>query len=171
MAKKKQTEGDNILPMNLEPDAAPKWQWPDNREKRLLEIVLNKDERITIAEANAKLGEEKDQLEANKKASASRYKAQIEDVDARIRLNNTYVSTGRQDRQVECYWLYEVAGFDTDGSPIENADRKTLVRADTGGVVEIVGITENERQAALPLGDDPLDEDGDAQPVEVGDDE
>lgn len=139
----------NVVEMT-EP-AAPQWTWPENKEKRILEVQLLSHERLAIAEENARLGNEKDQLEDNKKAAASRYKAQIEDVEARIRLNNTYVATGRRDKEVECHWLFEVAGFDSEGNPIEHADKKTLVRSDTGEAVEVRDITDAERQAALPL--------------------
>jgi hypothetical protein len=170
MAKNKQP--DNVVAMPTEEKPAPRWVWPENKEKRILEVQLLSQERLAIAEENARLGNEKDQLEDNKKAAASRYKAQIEDVEARIRLNNTYVSTGRRDKEVTCEWLYEVAGFDSSGCLIEHADKKTLVRTDTGESVEIRDISENERQAALPL-EDATDEEteGTAAPVEVGDDE
>lgn len=142
----------------------PQWRWPENKERRILEVILRTDERLAIAEENARLGAEVDQLEDNKKAAVSRYKAQIEDVEARIRLNNTYISSGRKDREVECHWIYEVAGFDSEGKPIEHADKKTLVRADTGEAVEIRDIAEAERQAALPL-----DDEQDAPPPEEDD--
>jgi hypothetical protein len=170
MATKKPSNVVEMTPTEEKP--APRWVWPENKEKRILEVQLLSQERLAIAEENARLGNEKDQLEDNKKAAASRYKAQIEDVEARIRLNNTYVSTGRRDKEVPCEWLYEVAGFDSSGAPIEHADKKTLVRLDTGEAVEIRDISENERQAALPLEDATEDQpEGNAAPVEVGDDE
>jgi hypothetical protein len=154
----------------VKPETAPEWQWPSNREKRLLEVQLQPTERLTIAEENARLGNEKDQLEDNKKAAVSRYKAQIEDVEARIRLNNTYVSTGKRDKEVPCEWVYEQAGFDSTGEPIEHPEKKTLVRLDTMEAVEVCDILESERQAALQL-DLEEPEAGDAVPVTVSDDE
>lgn len=164
----------NIIEMTpeLPSTSPPKWVWPQNQEKRLLTVTLQERERLAIAEENCRLGVQKDQLEDNKKASASQYKAQIEAVEAQIRENNTYVSTGKKEQRVECDWFYEVAGFDSvTGEPIQHSDKKTLVRRDTKEVVEICDITDAERQAALPLEQDALADEGDAQPVTVGDDE
>jgi hypothetical protein len=169
MAKKP----DNVVEMTpTEEKTAPRWVWPDNKEKRRLEVHLQSQERLMLAEENARLGVQVDQLEEDKKASASRYKADIEARQSLIRCNNTYISSGKRDKDVDCEWIYEVAGFDSDGNAIEHADKKTLVRCDTGEVVEIRDITENERQSALPLDDATEGQpEGNAAPVEVGDDE
>ncbi len=151
--KKSKPETESDTPEPQEPQK-PQWRWPENKERRNLEVVLRPDERLAIAEENARLGSEVDQLEDEKKASASRYKAKIEEVQSRIRLNNTYVASGRRDKEVDCVWIYEVAGFDSEGKPIEHADKKTLVRSDTGEAVEVRDIAETERQAALPLDDE-----------------
>lgn len=172
MATKKD-KPENVVAMTpAEEKPAPRWVWPQNTEVRNLEVILQQHERLDLAMENSRHGLEKDQLEDNKKAAASRYKAQIEEVEATIRRNNTIISSGRREKDLKCEWLYEVAGFDSDGNQIEHPDKKTLIRLDNGEVVEIRDITENERQAALPLEDAAEEQpEGNAVPVEVGDDE
>jgi hypothetical protein len=163
----------NVVEMTpTEEKPAPRWVWPDNKEKRRLEVQLMTQERLMLAEENARLGSQVDQLEEDKKASASRYKADIEARQSMIRCNNTYIASGKRDKDVDCEWIYEIAGFDSDGNQIEHPDKKTLIRLDNGEVVEIRDISENERQAALPL-EDAAEEQPEvsATPVEVGDDE
>ncbi len=139
----------NVVEMT-EPEA-PKPQWPEATEKRLLRCDLKDADIKDLGKANASLGAEIDALEDRKKASSSAYKAQIEEREARRRGNENAIRSGFVERDVPCHWIFEASGLESDGSPIFHPDKKTLVRDDTDEVVEIKGISEDERQMALPL--------------------
>ena len=60
------------------------------------------------------------------------------------------VSDGKEERSVECRWIYECSGIDShSGKEIYHPEKKTLIRLDTGKVVEVRDILQDERQMSL----------------------
>lgn len=126
--------------------------WAPASEKRVLRCDLAPQEVASYAKQQAELIQEIDRLEDQKKASASHYKALIEEKQARGRRIAAYITDGWQEKDVLCEWRYECAGYDAHaGQFIYHPEKKALVRLDTEGVVEVRDITSEERQMALPM--------------------
>ncbi|MEN3940696.1 hypothetical protein WJU23_05325 [Prosthecobacter sp. SYSU 5D2] len=131
---------------------APKPSWPESQEHRILRCDLSEKETQIYGKEQAELHQEIDSLEEEKKSSASNYKARIEEKGARARRIGNYITSGWQEKDVQCSWIYETAGRDqATGEMIFHPEKKSLVRDDTGEVVEIREITNEERQMALPM--------------------
>lgn len=142
--------------------APPVMHWPEATEKKYLRCELHDKERLAYCDESATLVERIEQLEDQKKASASQYKSAIEEKAARLSRVSSYIRNGWEEREVSCHWRYECSGLEPDGTPIFHPEKKTLVRDDTGEAVEIREITQEERQLALPL-------EGEPAPLEPGD--
>lgn len=128
--------------------------WPDSTEHRSLRCDLSVQEAAVYGKEQSELIQEVERLEDQKKASASHYKSLVEEKSARARRLAGYITSGWQEKTVPCHWVFEAAGCDgSDGSVIYHPEKKTLVRDDTGEVVEIREITNEERQMALPIDD------------------
>lgn len=152
MAKKTETPLDDGLQSETAP---PSFNWPESTQKKHLRCELNNIDRLAYCDESAVLVEQIEQLEDQKKASASQYKSYIEEKAARLSRVSSYVRNGWEEREVSCYWIYECSGLESDGTPIYHPEKKTLVRDDTGEAVEIREITQEERQLALPLEGEP----------------
>lgn len=131
---------------------APKPSWPESLEHRILRCDLSEKETQLYGKEQAELHQEIDGLTEEKKSCASNYKARIEEKGARARRIGNYITSGWQEKEVNCSWVYETAGRDqATGEMIFHPEKKSLVREDTGEVVEIREITNDERQMALPI--------------------
>jgi hypothetical protein len=129
-------------------------QYPEVTETRTLKTVLDAKEITDASMENARLVREIGALEDAKKASASSYKARIEEKQARQGYLSGLVIEGWEDRQQKCYWIFETAGKDASGELIPHPENKTLIRQDTGEVVEVAKMTQNDFDSKeLPLGD------------------
>lgn len=147
MAKKPKNEGDTPLE-NAPPP--PRYSWPESVEKRPLFVVLNQQELEMSARKLAQTVADICRLERDAKASASQWKARIETVCAEQAHLSTIVTEGREERPIECQWIYETAGADAaTGEMIFHPDKKTLIRKDTNEVLEIRDISSDERQMSL----------------------
>lgn len=140
------------------PATPPVMNWPMAEEKKYLRCELDDKDRLKYCGESAALVETINQLEDQKKASASQYKAAIEEKQARLSRISGVIRSGWEERETECQWMYETAGIDANGMPIFHPEKKTLVRNDTLTVVEIRDITSEERQMALPLEEEPQNE-------------
>lgn len=129
-------------------------EWPESTETRELDVSLSDEEAAEQGKILVQRLKEKAGLVSQKKASAKDYDAQIETVDEAIEKVSTVVSTQVERRGILCKWLYEVNGFDKDGKEIRHSEVKTLVRVDSGALVEVKPITSEERQMVLPLNDE-----------------
>jgi hypothetical protein len=96
----------------------------------------------------------KGSLEDAKRSTAKDYQARIEAVEKEIEEISLVVETGKTEGLVECEWLFETSGLDASGDPIYHSELKTLIRRDTGEFVAIERITQEDRQANLPLSDE-----------------
>lgn len=161
-SKKTSKKDENIIPMTdadtktdttvIVPVEPPKPAWPESTETKYLRCDLQPHEATAYGKEQSEIVQEIDRLENQKKASASEYKARIEEKSARARRLAGYIVSGWQEKEVKCTWHYECCGFDsTTKEPIYHPEKKTLVRDDTGQAVETRDITQEERQMALPI--------------------
>lgn len=128
----------------------PKYDWPESTEKRCLRCDVSPKEATDYGREQSELIKEIDRLEEAKKASASQYKAQIDEKGARARRLAAYITDGWQEKDVQCEWWFECAGIDNQtGERIYHPEKKALVRMDTYEVVEVLEITNDERQMSL----------------------
>ncbi len=131
-----------------------KFDWPQSTDKRLLSVVLNPSEIESYGRLMANTIPDLAQLESEAKSAADTFKAKIKAIECQQFVFSKIIREGREDRQVDCEWIFECAGIDAGtGERIGHPDKKTLIRCDTGEVVEIRDITTDDRQMAL-LADD-----------------
>lgn len=146
MATKKKTEA----PKLENAPQGPRYSWPESTEKRPLFVTLDTKELEVAARKLATTVADIGRLERDAKASAQQWKAKIETVSAQQNHLSVIVTEGREERAVECQWLYETAGCDSaTGEPIYHPEKKTLIRLDTREVLEVRDITSDERQMSL----------------------
>ena len=128
--------------------------WPESTETRELNVSLTDDQIIEQSRVLIDKLREVETLTAAKKASADNYKTRIEEVEQKIEDVSIVVKSGKDRRQVPCRWLWQTNNFDASGAAIFHSEMKTLIREDTGEVVEVKPITFEDRQVNLPLGDE-----------------
>lgn len=134
------------------PAETPTPQWQESTENRCLRCTVKPSEMNDLAKEQSELIQEVDSLEEAKKASASQYKAHIDEKSARARRIAGHITNGWIEKDVKCEWKFECSGFDSaTGEPIYHPEKKALIRLDTGEVVEVRDITNDERQLALPI--------------------
>lgn len=159
MATKKKPAGEKkpAADKKAAPKAAAKKKavgWPTNKkEGRELRCQLNELEIKQYGREQAEAIQAISHLEDAKKASAARYKSEIEEKQARCSVLSQYVTSGWIEREVSCTWMYEFSGRDEKGKYIPDPSKKILVRDDTGAVVTVCPITDGERQLVFPLED------------------
>jgi hypothetical protein len=146
-------EAENIT-IAYPPPPESDWKWPVSTEGRSLIAPHTDHHRSEIALQMGKLQEHKESVEDAKKASASNFKAQLDSLEERMSQYAAVLAAGGERRTVPCRWIFETSGRDSDGEWVRHAEYKSLVREDTGEVVETVRISEDDRQATLELGDD-----------------
>ena len=148
--KKSKTDGQ--APQATEEAAPTQMNWTPKTETRCLRCDLNPTDRNKYGRESAELVHAITRLEDQKKASASSYKAGIDEKSARLKRISGYVSEGWEERQIKCEWRFECSGIDsTSGEPIYHPEKKALIRLDTNEVIEVCDITNEERQMALPM--------------------
>lgn len=133
-------------------DASPSLHWPEKTETRCLRCDLSPTDRDKYGRESAELVHAITRLEDQKKASASSYKAGIDEKAARLKRISGYVTEGWEERPIKCEWRFECSGIDSaTGEPIYHPEKKALVRLDTMEVIEVCDISGDERQMALPM--------------------
>jgi len=124
--------------------------WEPCTETRILRCRVNSEETNILAKEQSEIIQQVARLEDAKKASASEYKARIEEKQAR----GSRIA-GKTDREVKCEWYFECSGFDSHtGERIYHPEKKALVRLDTLELIEVKDITNEERQMALPISEE-----------------
>jgi hypothetical protein len=126
-------------------------EWPNATENRTLRCTLSGDELGAKSNEMARTQIDLCALEEQKKVVISEYSAREKEKKARINVLAQTISSKAEERQVPCEWRFEQSGIDAARQPIRHPEHKTLVRTDTGDVVEITRITDSDRQMALPL--------------------
>lgn len=146
-------EGAVILKFPPPPDTD--WRWPESTEHRELIVAHDDHARSEIALAMGEIQRRKEDVESEKKASNSEFKARLDDLEERMSKHAATLKAGGEKQDVRCRWVFEVSGLDSAGQWMRHPEYKCLVREDTGEVVHTVKITEADRQATLDLsGDD-----------------
>lgn len=150
---KKPDPDSNVIPMTEETPTVP--MWPEATETRNLRCIVKPDEIQQLAREQSEIIQQVATLEDQKKASASEYKARIEEKQGRGSRIAGIIISGQTDREVKCSWRFETCGIDAaSGEMIYHPEKKTLIREDTGEVVEVRDITQDERQMALPMSEE-----------------
>lgn len=125
--------------------------WPERKELLALNVSLTETE---LAERGLELVtalDEESRLEAELKAFADKIKGDLKYLEQRITKLKTSIRAKTELREgIECRWFYNVEGVQ-NGAPVIDPDAMTLVRLDTGKVVDIRRIPESDRQIPLPL--------------------
>lgn len=116
----------------------------DRPTTEILPVELTKEEINIYAKESARLHGDVAKLEQQKKDVSAEYKARIGGFETRIAELNRKIESGREDRNVECFWRIDY-----------KAGTKTLHRRldDNGKTEEIktYPLTPDERQPRLPL--------------------
>ena len=152
--KTKKTEGQ--APQTTEETAPTQMNWAEKTETRCLRCELILSDRDKYGRESAELVQTIGQIEDEKKSMAARYKAALEEKQARLSRISSYIRDGWEERQIKCEWRFECSGIDsTTGEPIYHPEKKALIRTDTNEVIEVTDITTEERQMALPIEEQP----------------
>lgn len=158
MAKKTKTTEKQINEMLETPAGAsvpgntpPRVDWPESTENRELGVTLSDEERIRHGLHLCDQLREAEALAEEKSATAKRYAAAIESKEKEIEETKDIFKTGKVRRNVPCQWKFQIHGLDAEGNGIYHSEMKTLVRDDTGEVVEVKPITQEDRQMNLGL--------------------
>lgn len=160
-------EAKNIVPL-----ASPLVSYPETTETRTLKVILPDKEKNEASMESARLVREISAIEDQKKASASSYKARIEEKQARQNYLAGLVIEGWEERSVKCRWCFECSGIDVNGREIYHPNQKALIRCDTNEVVEVVAMTEADFESKeLALGGDNQSAETDSKEAETPTDE
>jgi hypothetical protein len=132
------------------PTKTPKYDWPESTEKRSLFVTLKPAELEATSRQLAQTVPQIANLEREAKSSASQWKSRIESVQCEQNRLSGIVSDGKEERPVECEWVFECCGIDIASSNrIHHPEKKALFRKDTGEFIEARDITSDERQMSL----------------------
>lgn len=113
-------------------------------ERRSLRVDLNNDERIRMGSELAQAIQSQEDAENEKTEVAAQFKADIERHRTNAARIAKVLANGYEYREVEC----TVRPL----PPVKGAEpQMEVVRNDTGDQVLVRAMTEQERQAALPL--------------------
>jgi len=149
-------------PIPQAPPATPRYDWPESIEKRPLFVTLNPSELEQESRKLANTVPQIANLEREAKSSASQWKSRIELVQVEQNRLSGIVSEGKEERSVECGWVYECSGIDAATKElIVHPEKKALFRKDTGELVEVREITSDERQISLIAEEKPTGEEDD----------
>jgi hypothetical protein len=107
----------------------------NNKSKRMLDCILTDQELAECGKELARTNQRKARLEAEKKSTASHYKAEMDQCDAEIEQLSLKSTTGVESRMVECQLFYN--------NPEDGL--KTLIRLDTEEKVYTEPMTVDER--------------------------
>lgn len=153
--KKKQAEETLEAPAGVATTDSPiRQDWPEATETRELTTKLTDSSRIVVVMDYFKQQARVEGLQREKKAAAKEFDNEIDAAEKVMNDLADSVKTGTARGSVLCTWLFEVNSLDPDGKPIYHSGTKTLVRSDTGEVVEIKPISQEDRQMTMPLTDE-----------------
>lgn len=119
------------------------------RIKKSLKCKFTDAEVLQLGRDLAEKTEQYGQLEADKKQVTKDFDAKLAEVDAQIRSASGKVQCGYEYRSIDC--------TETFGEP--DAAKKTVRRLDSGDIVEVRELTDEEKQRHLNfLQDQPADD-------------
>lgn len=125
--------------------------WPKSETVRQLGVPLSKEElgkaAHELVDTIRRIGE----LEDEKKQAADRIRSLILSQERDQNRLIALVERGADEKDVPCVWVFSVRGRDDFGEFITDGNYKTLVRKDTGEVVECRAVTEEDRQMQMEI--------------------
>ena len=128
--------------MKKKPTPAPvKPALPDKKIEQQLRCSFTEKELLEIGKKLAEATTLLAQQEEEAKAVAKQLKAKCEQTAAKVSENSTKISSGYEYRSVRCLVKYDTP----------KTGQKTIIRLDTGEVVEVAEMSMAESQLGLPL--------------------
>jgi hypothetical protein len=109
---------------------------------KLLEVDLVDEQRLAYGRELAQLDADIETLEGEKREATKSFRDSIREKKARARQVSRILREGKDEQEVPVQWNYKWS----EGT-------KTLIRTDTGAVVERGTITDDERQMAFEMGE------------------
>lgn len=132
------------LPKAVNVEAPKLGVYPEQKEYRHLKTHLSQPEIADAAGDLARVVVEIQDVEAEKKAVNADIAGRLESLKKRQNATADLVRHGFREKRTECEWLFECAGIDMNGAKVIHPDMKTLVRLDTGSVVEVRAMTDED---------------------------
>ncbi len=111
---------------------------PSYKEKRNVPVRLTKDELLQAGKDLAKCNADMTDLENKKKEVVADYGTRINRAKADAEVSGRLISTGEEYRDVECDVVIHI-----------ETHTKTIIRPDTGEVVEELKLTNDDLQYEL----------------------
>ena len=157
MAKKNKKEPEVMLeaPAAEQPPAETpvRLDWPEATEVRPLDTDLSDEQLVERGMSLVMHLGEAESLANQKKSSAERFKVLIEEQQEIIDTLSLTIRAKKDRVETLCRWHFQTNGVNEIGELLFHSELKTLVRDDTGAVVEIKPITADDRQLHLQLGE------------------
>lgn len=129
--------------------------WPQAETMRELGVPLSKEELGKAAHELVDTIIRIRELEDEKKSAADRIKGLIGDQETKQNRLTVLIDRGTDEKDVPCVWVFGIRGRDDAGKFIRDGNMKTLVRKDSGDVVEVRAVTDSDRQMCLPIPEEP----------------
>lgn len=131
-------------------EAPIRQDWPEATETRELTVKLSDEERIQSGLDLVEQMNKTTAITAEKKHAMKQFSIRIDkSKEAETRISEA-VTSGIGRRQINCRWLWQTNAFDASGNAIFHSEMKTLVREDTGEVVECKPIVFEDRELFAP---------------------
>ena len=108
---------------------------------RSVRCTLTTDDKLKIGSELAQSSAKLESLEEELKEIKDEYKSKTSAEEAIVGRCQRALNSGWQMRSVECYWVMD--------EPKQN--QKSIVRTDTGEIVDTEAMSANDRQQSLPL--------------------
>lgn len=133
------------------PTESRRQDWPEVTETRRLAVNLTEGDIVEKSRQLIRGLRKIEELSTEKKASAARYAALIEEEEKGVEDASQIVNTGKDSKEVLCRWEFEVNDHDAEKCPIYHSGLKTLIRQDTLETVEVKPISADDRQMTLSI--------------------
>lgn len=110
-------------------------------EKHFLPCELTPEQSNAKGKQLAAMHTKLEVLEQRKKQLNDEIKSQVASAEAEIATLSQQIGSGIEHRDVPCYWRYDTP----------QPGDKTLIREDTGGIVRIEEMNDDDRQSEMDL--------------------
>lgn len=116
-----------------------------NREfSEQMKVYLTEEEKTEHSQSMAKAFQELNDLREQLKEAQADYKSKITAREAHLSREATLVSNGYEYRGIRCKWMMSTP----------SSNEKTLHRLDTGAVVRVVAMSDEDSQSVLDFADE-----------------
>lgn len=137
-------------------------------ETRDLVVKFKPSEMTELVHRLVEIPRDLERVKNEKKAAASHFKAEIDKLEEEQREVGVQVEDGGRTRAVRCKWEFKTSGMDSaTGELIPHPNKKSLVRTDTGDVIEVIEMAAKDYdhlELNLGLHADTVEDLGDDQP-------